>query len=374
MNQQNRTIMDVQTPELARVVAVSNGVVKGEKSTIAVNLAVCLAQLGNSVCVFDSSELALEQSLLNSSDAPLCNMKNLLNGKIKIEALMHDGPVGIKIIPHTTSIDEYSHLPLAHKENLLFAITQIQHDFDYLLIDTAAEIDESTISLLLGSGSIVITATSDPHSIHDAFSLLKSIKLRTFQQPIKVVINLVCGEAEAKIIIARFNVAVRKYLGAQCGSMSFFIINEQILNFISQENLITLEYPNSLPSYCLKNIALRLAEVGHAESLLFSNQLPDQVPSTQQSRSRNRRHTDSEKAWYTEAIYAVQSAPMDDIAPIMRKLNKIWQKRKTQSLEQKSQQSTFEFELLKLKTAIHFASHSEPYRFENEAERPTADQ
>ena len=364
--------MDMQTPELARVIAVSNGFVKGEKSAISVNLAICLAQLGKKVCVFDANELSPERLLL-SAGSQSRNMNNLLDGEIRIEDLIHEGPAGIKIIPHTTGIDEYSHLPAKQKENLLFAITQLQHDYDYLLIDTAAEINESTVSLLLGSGSIVITATSDACSLNDAFSLLKSIKLRTFQQPIKVVVNLVSGEAEAKHIIARFNVAVRKYLGAQCGSMSFFIINEQILNFISQQKLITLEYPNSLPSYCLKNIALRLAEAGQAESLMFSNHLTEQDSSNRLSPSRNRRQTDSELAWQQEAFYSVQSESLSEIDPIMQKLNKIWQKRKMLNIEEKTHQTTFELELLKLKTAIHFAQHTKSSILDNEPDYPAAD-
>ncbi|MCK4711206.1 MAG: AAA family ATPase [Gammaproteobacteria bacterium] len=370
MNQQTHTMMEVRPPELARVVAVSNGFVKGEKSAISVNLAICLAQLGKKVCVFDVNKLSPAR-LLQSANSKLRNMDNLLNGEIGIEALIHGGPAGIKIIPHTTDIDDFSHLTVKQQENLLTAITQLQHDFDYLLIDTAAQINASTTSLLLGSGSIVITTTSDTHSLKDAFSLLKSIKQRKLQQPIKIVVNLVSSEAEAREIIARFNFSVRKYLGDQCGSMSFFIINEQILDFISQEKLITLEYPNSLPSYCLKNIALRLAEAGQAESLMFSNHLSELTPSTSLLPPRDRRKTDSELSWQAEALNSVQSEPMANIDPIMQELNKVWQKRKMLNIEDKSQQSTFELELLKLKTAIHFASHTESLK--NETDYPATD-
>ena len=371
MNLLTHTLLDEQPPELARVIAVSNGFVKAEKSAICVNLAICLAQLGKKVCIFDANKLSSERMLLSDS-LQMRNMNDLLNGATEVNALIQEGPAGIKVIPHTTGIADYSDLTVEQKENLLHAITQLQYNFDYLLIDTAAEIKHSTISLLLGSGSIVITTTSDSVSLNSAFSLLKSIKLRTFQQPIKVVVNLVSGEAEAKKIIAHFNVVVRKYLGDQCGSMSFFIINKQILNYISQQKLITLEYPNSLPSYCLKNIALRLAEAGQAESLMFSNHLTEQESSTRSTLTGNRRHIDSLSAWQAEAIYSVQTASMSDIDPIMEKLNNIWQKRKMLSIENKTQQSSFEIELLKLKTAIHFAGQTELLKQHNEADYPAA--
>lgn len=367
MKQQSHSLIEVQPDELARVIAVSNGSVKGEKSAIPINLAICLSQLGKKVCVFDANNLPPERLLL-SVNSQSKSMNNLLNGEIGIESLIHEGPAGIKVIPYTAGIDAYSVLPVEQKENLLFAITQLQHDFDYLLIDTSTEINESTISFLLGSGSIVITVTSDGGSLSNAFSLLKSIKLRTFQQPIRVVVNLVSGEAEARQIVARFSLAIRKYLGSQCGSLSFFIINEQILSFISQEKLITLEYPNSLPSYCLKNIALRLAEEGQAESLMLSNHLTEQASSIKPSASESRRKADNVAKWQAEAIYSVQSEPMADIAPIMHKLNEIWQKRKMMKIEDQAQSSSFEIELLKLKTAIHFASHAKSSKLINESD------
>lgn len=366
MKPDTHTIMELHPPELARVIAISNGAVNGENSAIPVNIAVCLAQLGKKVCLYDASSLSPERLLL-SDNAQMHTMDKLLNGEIGIESLIHEGPAGIKMIPHTTAIGAYPGLSSEKKENLLFAITQLQHEFDYLLLDTSAQINKSTISFLLGSGSIVITVTSDGRTLSNVFALLKSIKLRTFKQPVKVVVNLVSIETEAKHLVARLSLAVRKYLGSQCGSLSFFIINDQILKFISQDKLITLEYPNSLPSYCLKNIALRLAEEGQAESLMLSNHLSQPAAGGKFVTVENRRHIKNDASWQAEALHSVRTAPLADIEPVMQQLNEIWQKRKMMKIESQAQTTSFELEILKLKTAIHFASHANPVNIKDES-------
>ena len=61
--------------------------------------------------------------------------------------------------------------------------------------------------------------------------------------------------------------------------------------------------------------------------------------------------------WLDEAIFAISNEPIELIQPIMHKLNEIWQQRSRLSVENPERPSAFELEILKLKTAIHFARH-----------------
>lgn len=361
MNQQIQHLSGRSSTESAQVIAISNGNQLERKSSMALNLAICLSNLGKRVCVFDANENQPEQKLLfeNSTSKSKPNsrtLNDLMSGEISVNELIYQGPAGIKVIPPSTGIAEYSTLDAEQRQYLLLAITQLQHDYDYLMIDTAAGINDSTISFLLGSGSIVITITPDATSLTEAFSLLKGIKQRVFQQPVRVIVNLVAGEVEAKQIIARLSITVRKYLGLQCGGLSFFIIDDHMLNVMSQSRLVMIEYPHSLPSQCLKNVALRLAESGQPESMMYSNQLAGVSTNKGIHEQPDMDHFDNDPGWLTEALYSVQTGPVDLIDPIMTKLNEVWQQRKNLLSESHPHPNVFELELLRLKTAIHFAS------------------
>lgn len=357
MNQQASPFNIRPALESAHMIAVSSGYANLDKSSITINLALCLAQLGNKVCVFDADRRASERELVKGG-AILQSMNNLLQGEIGIDALLAEGPAGIKIIPQTTEITEYSSLDEQQKKRLLQAITQLQHDYDYLLIDTSAGIQESTISALLGSGSIVITVTPDMSSLMEAFALLKGIKQRILQQPVNVLVNLVAGEAEAKRVIAWLSITVRRYLGLQCAGLSFFIIDDRMLNEMSQARLVMLEYPNSLPSECLKSIALHLTEPGQPESMMHFNQLSELDTNTVKREQLDVENFDGKPGWLSEAIHSVQTAPIESTGPIMKKLNEIWQQRKTLQSDKHLQPNFDELELLKLKTAVYFAGRS----------------
>ena len=350
MNEQRHPLLNHHSAEFAQVIAVSSGFAHRAKSCISLNLAICLARLGKKVCLFDENEVSVNH-LLTVENSGAITMEDVLQGKIEIEALLQPGPAGVQIIPPTSAIRAYDQLGDEEKQNMLYAFAQLQHDYDCILIDTAAGIAPSTVSFLLGAGSIVITVTPDPASLNDAFTLLKGIKQRVFQQPVKVVVNLVAGGVEARRIINRFSVAVRKYLGQQSGGLSFFIIDEDILGYFSQDELVVLRYPQSLPSHILKNISLRLAEYGQPDSLMYSNHLAEPDINLADHIHAPAQKTD----WLTEAMFSIQSEPLEKINPIMQKLNEAWKQRKSLTHEQAPKISAFELELLKLKTAIHFA-------------------
>ena len=335
----------------ARLVAVNNQYSKNADSSLLVNLAVCLRNLGNSACVFESAHVSQRLKYIENQ-IDRASTSDLINGDILIDELMVKGPVGVDIIPYSDGIAEFAHLGAEQKQNLFLAFTQLQNNYDFILIDTAAGISLSTISELLGAGALVITITPAAQSLSAAFNLLREIKQRVFQHPVKVIVNLVAGENEAKRIIARLSVAVRTYLGSQCGSMSFFIFDMPMLEIMSTAPLVSVEYPDSAPSQCMTNIVLRLTEEDYAGHRPQARSMQRYAPGFRVDYELN-----AENDWVSQALNSLKSEPAAVIDPIMQRLNAVWNERKL--LQDESQQehqiSTIELDLLNLRTAIHFA-------------------
>ena len=185
------------TTREAQVIAVSSRFKADSASSLALNLSICLARQGSRVCLFDANSNLLEHRLRSQHERAL-TLRDMLDGRIEIDELLHPGPGGVELVPPSSGIGDYLSLGDAQMQNLLSAFTQLQYEYDYVLIDTAAGISDSTVSYLLGPGSIFITITRDASSLTSAFSLLKSIRQRAFQQPVKVVVNLAAGEHEAR--------------------------------------------------------------------------------------------------------------------------------------------------------------------------------
>lgn len=316
------------------------------------NIAVALSQLGFRVCLFDS-RFEFEQHVLTDSISAAEDMQGVIDGLCSVESLIESGPNDISVIPYRREIDEYSNLSVEQKQHFLLAVTQLQHHFDYLLLDTQAGVHESTMSFLLNDGSIVITVTPHPESLKDAFRLLKGVKNRSFQQAVNVLINIVAGEVEAKKVIARLSIAVRNFLGDQCGALSYFILDDFILGCLNQKRAITVEYPDSLPGFCCRNIASRLVEPDAEQGVVIPSR--DDDSATESPAIIEIQEQPAQENWVEQALEAVRSYPLDEMEPIMQQLNEVWQQRKFLAHDRNNRPSVFEVELLKLKTAIHFA-------------------
>lgn len=364
MTQQIKRFTAGVTTESAHMIAIAAGAGDVQGSSMALNLAICLAQMDKRVCVFEAVHGSSKQPLFNTPDS-VPGWHDVIGGFISVEKLIQYGPEGIHLIPTGMDVADYSQLDTNQRQNLLLAFTQLQYDYDYLLIDRAAGFNDATTSFLVGAGSIVLTITPEAETLADAFSLLKGINQRVFQQPVKVIVNIVAGAVEAKQIIAKLGIAVRKYLGIQCGSLSFYIMDQRMLSVISDARLVMLDYPDSVPAQCLKGIADRLAHTGPGEALTPAQQplTESQGPSPDSARPQFVR---ADGHWLSEAIHAIESAPIEVMQPIMQKLNKIWQQRTQQLSNTLPPPNSVELEILKLKTAIHFASHARDKKSEEQ--------
>ncbi len=209
-------------------IAITSGKGGVGKSNISINLGIALSQQGEKVCLFDADiNLANTNILLGLT--PTLTLHDFLSERIDISEILTPGPSGIQIVPAATGIANFTHLDRPQQTNMLSALQDLEKKFDYLLIDTAAGVDETLINFLLAAPYTIIAITPEPTSLTDAFSLLKALKERDFTQPVFVIVNMVDSRAVAHDAFKRFNGAVTKYLGFKL----------RYLGYISNDNKLS---------------------------------------------------------------------------------------------------------------------------------------
>lgn len=131
----------------AKVIAISSGKGGVGKTNITTNLGIALALRGSEVCIFDAdTNLANINILLGLH--PSYTLEHFLNGERTIDEILQDGPRGVKIVPGASGIAEHTNLSTSQREKLVEALAELERRFDYLLIDTAAGIDDTVISFI----------------------------------------------------------------------------------------------------------------------------------------------------------------------------------------------------------------------------------
>jgi MinD-like ATPase involved in chromosome partitioning or flagellar assembly len=158
--------------QLPRVIAISSGKGGVGKSSIAVNLGISLAKTGARVCIFDADTgLANVNILLGLT--PQYSLEHVLFGAKAIEEVMMEGPHGLKIVPGANGISECVNLHPRQQLRLTGELARIEEDFDYILVDTAAGISDTTLDFISASQHALVVLTPEPTSLTDALSLIK---------------------------------------------------------------------------------------------------------------------------------------------------------------------------------------------------------
>lgn len=249
-----------KTAKMGHVIAISSGKGGVGKSNISVNLSIALSQLGQKVCLFDAdTNLANANILLGLK--PQLTLHDFLTEKLDISEILTAGPGGIEIVPAASGIADFVHLNEPQQTHLLTALQDLETRFDYLILDTAAGIDETLINFLLAAPYTIITITPEPTSLTDAFSLLKVLRKRGFDQPVFIIVNMVTSLPSAHDAFKRFKGAVAKYLELELRYLGYILNDKKIPKSVRKQQAVLLRYPDALASRCIKGISSRLKQL-----------------------------------------------------------------------------------------------------------------
>ena len=254
-----------------RVIAISSGKGGVGKSSIAVNLGISLAKTGARVCIFDADTgLANVNILLGLT--PQYSLEHVLFGAKAIEEVMLEGPHGVKIVPGANGISECVSLHPRQQMRLTSELARIENTFDYILVDTAAGISDTTLDFISASHHALVVITPEPTSLTDAFSLIKLLKRRRSQIAYHVVVNMCSNTGQAKEVFHRFSAAVEKYIGIEPAYLGYILRDESLRAAVTLQNPVAL-FPESDPS-CSSFIrladSLDRATAEHTEGPAFS--------------------------------------------------------------------------------------------------------
>jgi len=170
-----------------------------------------LATRGKKVCLFDADTgLANVNILLGIK--PSYTIEHLLAGEKNIKDILMPGPRGIQIVPAASGIAEFSQLSKKQRRLLINNIRALEKFFDYLIIDTAAGIDNTVQQFVHAAHASIMVISQEPTSLTDAFALLRVLKSKRDPGPVYALINRVDNYEQSADIYKRFAAAVRKYL------------------------------------------------------------------------------------------------------------------------------------------------------------------
>ena len=248
---------------VARIVTVTSGKGGVGKSSLTVNLAVCLRKAGKRVIIFDA-DFGLANVEVMFGAIPKFSLADFIYRGKPIKDVITPGPMDIGFISGGSGIIGLNNLT---REQILYLVTSINelNDMaDYILIDTGAGINDQVLEFVMASPEILLVTTPEPSSLTDSYSLLKAL----YRNPgfvqggakIHVLANKVTSQEEGQSVFDKLNSVVSQFLHGDLDFIGVIPQDEQLERAVRQQKPVSLYAPKAPSTEAYDCLARNLAQ------------------------------------------------------------------------------------------------------------------
>lgn len=244
-------------PKPVKVIAVTSGKGGVGKTSLSVNLGVSLARMGNGVMLLDADlGLANVDVLLGLS--PKLNLSHVLDGQATLEEVLVQGPGGMHIVPAASGMQRMAELSSAEHAGLIRSFSELSHDINYLIVDTAAGISDSVMSFARASREVIVVAVDEPSSITDAYALVKVLNRDHGVQRFNVVANRVRSPQHGQQLFEKLSRVTGRFLDLTMDYTGAIPEDEALRKAVQRQKTVVEMYPGSPSGKAFDQLARRV--------------------------------------------------------------------------------------------------------------------
>ncbi len=269
----------MQDLKQVKVIAVSGGKGGVGKTNVSLNTAIALAKQGKKVLVLDA-DLGLANVDVMLGLRVQKNISHVLSGDCELDDIIIEGPCGIKIIPATSGTQSMVDLTPSEHAGLIRAFSDMQTDFDVLIVDTAAGISDMVLSFSRAAQNVMLVVCDEPTSITDCYALMKLLSRDHGVFKFKVVANMVRSIKEGQQLFAKLTKVTDRFLDVAIELVAIVPFDENIRKSVRKQQAIVEAFPESPAAKAFTELATKVNQwpipnvpSGHLE--FFIEQLLD---------------------------------------------------------------------------------------------------
>ena len=239
-----------------KVIAVTGGKGGVGKTNVSLNTAIALGQQGNRVLVLDA-DLGLANCDVMLGLRVERNLSHVLSGECELDEILVEGPAGIKIVPATSGSQSMVELSPSEHAGLIRAFSELNTEFDILIVDTAAGISDMVLSFSRAAQDVMVGVCDEPTSITDAYALIKVLSREHGVYKFKIVANMVRSMREGTELFAKLSKVTDRFLDVSMELVATVPYDENMRKATRRQKVIVELFPNSPAALAFKTLATK---------------------------------------------------------------------------------------------------------------------
>jgi len=250
--------MTASCEQPASVLAITSGKGGVGKTSIAANLAICMAASRKKVVLVDA-DLSLGNLDIIMNINSKYNISHMVNGQKSIEEIIHTGPEGIEIICGASGLEGLANISEFQRHRLLMELSKLQNNSDVIIIDTAAGISRSVVGFCLASDHTLVITTPEATAMTDAYAMIKVLVRNRFDGRISLIVNMADSQAEGKKVYQQVTNVARRFLDTDIYDAGVLVRDDRLSSAVRLRKPVVLAYPKSQITSSLVALAAKLS-------------------------------------------------------------------------------------------------------------------
>ncbi len=194
----------------------------------------------------------------------ICNLRasatlaHVIAGQCELTDVLIDAPGGFKLVPGASGLARFSNLDDHQQQRLLTLMAELETQCDVMLIDTGAGVGPDVMSFCHAAERVLVVTTPEPTSITDAYAVIKTMNAHEATSDIRLLVNMVQNEAEARSVFNRVASVCQTFLGLSPSFAGHILSDAQVPLAVRRRHPVVLDAPRGKAGICLLGLAHRI--------------------------------------------------------------------------------------------------------------------
>ncbi len=242
------------------LIAIASGKGGVGKTWLSVTLAHLFARSGRSVLLFDG-DIGLANVDVQLGLTPQRDLSSVLSGRNTLkEAITHYAEGGFDIIAGRSGSASLATMPLEKLEIIANSLRAMQNDYDFVMIDLGAGIEQHVQYLASIASRCLVVVTDEPTSLTDAYAFIKIAQSSKPAPEIGIVINQAATQKEGDATYQAISKACANFLGISPPLMGVVRRDNKVKDSIRSQKSLLIKAPHSTAASDAALISIKLMQ------------------------------------------------------------------------------------------------------------------
>lgn len=245
-------------------IAVASGKGGVGKTFFSVNLASALQQLGKKVLLLDA-DLGLANADILLGTKPSVSLQNNIFDGVPLQDIVLQSTYQIDLLAASSGTSKMLDLGQSRMQMLVDELLEVAGNYDVLIIDCAAGINESVMAFIQAAPKCALVTTPEPTAIMDAYALMKVSDQRRINAEFGLIMNVAPTYSQGAKVANRLVDMAAQYLSVNIRQWGVITNSDVVSSAVRAKKPVLAYDRSSVVAKQLKNIAETIIQEENAD-------------------------------------------------------------------------------------------------------------